>query len=87
MPKYCNFALDPLKLKILKASTVTRSILLIRLQPLLVDDFKPIYVHKRVLGAKCPNMVICLQTPKLFSLSLEASYQYDSNYPSTTICT
>ena len=32
---------------------------------LYVEDCKPIYAQKRVLGPKCPNMVIRTHTPKL----------------------
>ena len=60
-------------------------------RPLSGDNFKPSYHEKRVLDIKYPNMVIRSQTPprKLFFInflkSLEASYNYGSNEPSTTI--
>ena len=34
-------------------------------QSLYVEDFKPIYAQKRVLGPKCPNMVIRTQTRQI----------------------
>ena len=34
-------------------------------QSLYVEDFKPIYAQKRVLGPKCPNMVIRTHPPQI----------------------
>ena len=62
-------------------------------QPLTVDHIKVKYVRKRVLGPKCPNMVIRPHAPYkidfiflFFSLSLEAIYKYATTELSTTIC-
>ena len=61
MPKYGNSAPTPLKIEHFKnihrhykrfTNTLPRS-----LQPLSVDELKPRYVQKRILGHKCPNMV------------------------------
>ena len=62
MPKYGNLAPGPLKIESFenfarhwKRFTNT---LPTRLQQLRVEDFKRRFVQKRVLGPKCPNMVI-----------------------------
>ena len=67
MPKYGNSYSDPWKIEqfgfLHFVWKLRMNTLLTSPQPLSGDELKPIYVQKRVLGPKCPNMVISSPDP------------------------